>query len=229
MLWLFTDEKMVFDTSLDHLLTVSLYPYSTLCLFSFSPNFEKYFVNPLNDMLMRNSLICLLFFLSFLGKAQSTYQYSIAQDSAYIRNNYVKSEFMVKMRDGVQLLHRCMRPKTNQSNTQLSCKERRILATLTVPTNSKSVGPNPFMIRENYIVVYQDVRGRWASEGKFVEMTPHLDKKSSEKDIDESSDTYDTIDWLIKNIPNNNGKVGQWGISYPGFLLRLVRFHNILP
>jgi hypothetical protein len=130
---------MVFDTSLDHLLTVSLYPYSTLCLFSFSPNFEKYFVNPLNDMLMRNSLICLLFFLSFLGKAQSTYQYSIAQDSAYIRNNYVNLSLWSKCVMVFSFLHRCMRPKTNQSNTLLSCKERRILATLTVPTNSKSV------------------------------------------------------------------------------------------
>jgi hypothetical protein len=111
MLWLFTDIENVFVTFLDHLLTVSLYPYSTLCLFSFSPNFEKYFVNPLNDMLMRNSLICLLFFLSFLGKAQSTYQYSIAQDSAYIRNNYVKYEFMVKMRDGVQLFTQVYAPK----------------------------------------------------------------------------------------------------------------------
>ena len=169
-------------------------------------------------MLMRNSLIYLFCFLSFFVKAQSTYQYSVAQDSAYIRNNYVKSEFMVKMRDGVQLFTQVYAPK-DKSKLHPIIMQRTPYSCNPYGTDiyNKRIGPNPFMIRENYIVVYQDVRGRWASEGKFIEMTPHLDKKSSEKDIDESTDTYDTIEWLTKNIPNNNGKVGQWGISYPGF------------
>lgn len=63
----------------------------------------------------------------------------------------------------------------------------------------------------------QDVRGRFMSEGEFVNMTPHIDKKQSDTDIDESSDTYGTIEWLLQNIPNHNGKAGMWGISYPGF------------
>ena len=71
--------------------------------------------------------------------------------------------------------------------------------------------------RSMFIFVYQDVRGRYMSEGEFVNMTPHRAVKHGPQDIDESTDTYDTIDWLIKNIPNNNGKVGMWGISYPGF------------
>ena len=70
---------------------------------------------------------------------------------------------------------------------------------------------------EGWIFVRADVRGRYASEGLFVQMTPHIDDKLSDTDIDESSDTYDTIEWLVNNVPNNNGRVGIMGISYPGF------------
>jgi putative CocE/NonD family hydrolase len=81
-----------------------------------------------------------------------------------------------------------------------------------------AIGPNPSFLDAGYIIVYQDVRGCYMSEGKFVNMTPHRkDKKDPKRDIDESTDTYDTIDWLVKNVPNNNEKVGHWGISYPGF------------
>jgi len=65
--------------------------------------------------------------------------------------------------------------------------------------------------------VFQDVRGRYMSEGQFLEMRPHIDNKRSNKDVDDASDMYDTIDWLLKNSPNNNGNAGIWGISYPGF------------
>ena len=81
-----------------------------------------------------------------------------------------------------------------------------------------ALGPSPSCSRkEGYIFVYQDVRGRWMSEGEFVNMRPHNPQQEGPADIDESTDTYDTIDWLVKNVPNNNGKVGMWGISYPGF------------
>ena len=79
------------------------------------------------------------------------------------------------------------------------------------------LGPGKLFQNEPYIFVYQDVRGRYMSEGKFEEMTPHIKNKKSDKDVDESSDTYDTIEWLLKNVSNNNGKVGIYGISYPGF------------
>ncbi len=79
------------------------------------------------------------------------------------------------------------------------------------------VGPSSAFGKEGYIVAYQDVRGRWMSEGEFVNMRPHRDRKEKPTDIDESTDTYDTIDWLIKNVAGNNGRVGMWGISYPGF------------
>jgi len=78
------------------------------------------------------------------------------------------------------------------------------------------LGPNTDLMKEKYIVVYQDVRGRYKSEGSFREMTPAIDNKRSNKDVDESSDAYDTIEWLLKNT-KNNGRAGLWGISYPGF------------
>ena len=72
-------------------------------------------------------------------------------------------------------------------------------------------------MKEKYIFVYQDVRGRYMSEGVNLEVTPYIADKKNNKEVDESSDTYDTVDWLVKNIKNNNGRVGLYGISYPGF------------
>ncbi len=79
------------------------------------------------------------------------------------------------------------------------------------------LGPSSLFKDDEYIYVFQDVRGRYMSEGKFEEMTPNIAVKKTKKDTDESSDTYDTIEWLLANIKNNNGKVGIYGISYPGF------------
>ena len=81
----------------------------------------------------------------------------------------------------------------------------------------KQLGPSLDFDKAGYIFVFQDVRGRYMSEGTFVEMRPHIDNKKSKQDVDDSSDLYDTIDWLLKNVPNNNGNAGIWGISYPGF------------
>ena len=74
------------------------------------------------------------------------------------------------------------------------------------------------------------MRGRYLSEGEFIDVPPHKTHFSGPTDTDESTDTYDTIDWLIKHVPNNNGKVGQWGISYPGFYtaLGLINAHPAL-
>jgi len=80
-----------------------------------------------------------------------------------------------------------------------------------------NLGPSPLFGREGYIFAYQDVRGRWMSEGEFVQMRPHRANKKGDADIDESTDTWDTVDWLLKNVRGNNGKVGISGISYPGF------------
>ncbi|WP_461042308.1 CocE/NonD family hydrolase [Spirosoma harenae] len=168
-------------------------------------------------------LFIFLLLAPILALAQSIqpanpYPYTPAQDSAYTRENYQKTEFMVPMRDGTKLFTQIYAPKDQSvkhpiimQRTPYSCSPYG------VDIFRRRVGPNPFMLRDKYIVVYQDVRGRWASEGTFVEMTPHIDNKKGTADHDEASDTYDTIEWLLKNIPNHNGNVGQWGISYPGF------------
>jgi predicted acyl esterase len=82
----------------------------------------------------------------------------------------------------------------------------------------KSISPSETMMEEGYIVVYQDVRGRWMSDGLYDNMRAYILIKIK-TDVDEASDTYDTIDWLVKNTDHNNGNVGIWGISYPGFML----------
>jgi len=141
-----------------------------------------------------------------------------SQDSAYIRQNYTKMEKYITMRDGIRLFTSIYMPK-DQS------KKYPILMTRTPynvgpygeTTYRKTLGQNMLLARDGFIFVYQDVRGRWMSEGNFVDVRPDIDNKKSNKDVDESSDTYDTIDWLVKNLPNNNGKVGIEGISYPGF------------
>jgi putative CocE/NonD family hydrolase len=79
------------------------------------------------------------------------------------------------------------------------------------------LGPSELLERDGYIFVHQDVRGRWMSEGEWTDMRPHLPSKRGPRDVDEASDCYDSIDWLVKNVRNNNGRVGIWGISYPGF------------
>src|SRR5205823_948601 len=79
------------------------------------------------------------------------------------------------------------------------------------------LGPSPLFLKAGYIFANQDVRGKMKSEGKFVDMRPHNPDKKSTADADESSDAFDTIDWLVKNVPGHNGKVGVSGISYPGF------------
>ncbi|MES2647356.1 MAG: CocE/NonD family hydrolase [Bacteroidota bacterium] len=123
---------------------------------------------------------------------------------------------MIPMRDGVKLFTAIYIPRDTielhpilLSRTPYSCEP---YGETSYPFNFG----NSSFIKEKYIIVYQDVRGRYMSEGKFTEVTPHLPNKKG-NETDESSDAYDTIDWLLKNIKGNNGRVGIHGISYPGF------------
>lgn len=139
-------------------------------------------------------------------------------DSAYVRENYTKIERNIPMRDGIKLFTAIYIPK--HKGKKYPFMINRTPYTVSPYGEDKfktTLGPSPLFLREGFIFVYQDVRGKWMSEGEFVDVRPHLDQKKGKKDIDESSDTYDTIDWLIKNIPDNNGKAGIYGISYPGF------------
>jgi putative CocE/NonD family hydrolase len=139
-------------------------------------------------------------------------------DAQYIKDNYTKYEYQIPMRDGKKLFTSVYVPK-DQSKKYPIMMDRTpySVAPYGVDKYKTALGPSPLFTHDGYIFVYQDVRGRWMSEGVFREMTPELEVHKTNQDVDEGTDTYDTIDWLIKNIPNNTGKVGVWGISYPGF------------
>jgi putative CocE/NonD family hydrolase len=141
-----------------------------------------------------------------------------AQQPVNIKANYSKSEHMIAMRDGVKLFTAVYSPKdASQKYPILLSRTPYSCSPYGPDAYKETIGPSPLFAKEGYIVVYQDVRGAYMSEGAYVNMRPQNDHKNKPADIDESSDTYDTIDWLVKNIPNNNGRVGMWGISYPGF------------
>lgn len=143
----------------------------------------------------------------------------INQDSLWMRENYTKKEVYIPMRDGVKLFTTIYMPKDKS--------EKHPILMSRTPYSCAPYGEDKFLplwrshfntyLHEGYYFVTQDVRGRWMSEGTFVDVRPYNPNKKSKQDIDESSDTYDTIDWLVKNLENNNGNVGVLGISYPGF------------
>src|SRR5215211_5758462 len=136
--------------------------------------------------------------------------------AAYIKDNYTKREVAIPMRDGVKLFTAIYEPKdASQKYPILLNRTPYSVAPYGADKYRTSLGPDDLFAREGYIFVYQDVRGRLMSEGEFEDVRPHVPNKTG-KQIDESSDAYDTIDWLVKNVVNNSGRVGVYGISYPG-------------
>jgi len=137
----------------------------------------------------------------------------------YVRAHYTKYEFRIPMRDGKHLFTAVYVPKDTAAGPFPFLMDRTPYSVGPYGEDQypQRLGPSDEFEKAGYIFVYQDVRGRWMSEGDFIEMRPHIDDKKSPQDVDDASDTYDTIDFLLKNVPNNNGKVGIWGISYPGF------------
>lgn len=138
--------------------------------------------------------------------------------SSYVIDHFTKKEVSIEMRDGVKLHTTIYAPK-DESRTYPILLKRTPYSCQPYGANefASRIGPNNYMMKDGYIVVYQDVRGRWMSEGTYDNMRAYIPNKKTDQDIDESTDTFDTIDWLVKNIANNNGNVGTWGISYPGF------------
>lgn len=135
-----------------------------------------------------------------------------------VKTRFTKIERMIPMRDGTKLFTAIYIPKnTDKKYPILMVRTPYSCNPYGEDNYRRALGPTRLFGEDDYIYVYQDVRGRYMSEGKFKETTPHIANKKTAKDVDESSDTYDTIDWLLKNIANNNGKVGMYGISYPGF------------
>lgn len=135
---------------------------------------------------------------------------------AYILEHYEKHEYMIPMRDDVKLFTQVYTPRDEKQKYPFLLK-RTPYSTRYYSLNyfPSSLGPNSLYTKEGFIFVYQDVRGKFKSEGEFIVMKPYKPEKRSPRDTDESSDTFDTIEWLLKNIPNHNGRVGHWGISYP--------------
>ena len=140
--------------------------------------------------------------------------------AAEIRARYTKYEFRIPMRDGAKLFTAVYVPKDATPSKKYPFLIERTpysVGPYGADNYPKRLGPARSFVADGFIFVYQDVRGRFQSEGTFIEVTPHKEVKKGTQDVDESTDTYDTIDWLLKNVPNNNGKAGIYGISYPGF------------
>jgi len=144
--------------------------------------------------------------------------HALAQGLEYVKANYTKYEYRIPMRDGKRLFTAVYVPK-DQSRTWpiLMARTPYNVGPYGVDQYQSDLGPSPLAGKEGYIFVYQDVRGRWMSEGEFVNMRPHRPGKQGAAEIDESSDTWDAIEWLLAHVPGHNRKVGLWGISYPGF------------
>lgn len=136
----------------------------------------------------------------------------------YIRANYSKFEYRIPMRDGTKLFTCAYIPNELGDKTWplLLVRTPYSVGPYGLDQYKDKLGPSAEFEKEKFIFVFQDVRGRYMSEGEFVDMRPQ-NAGNGPKDIDESTDTYDTIEWLVKNVPRNNGKAGLWGISYPGF------------
>jgi putative CocE/NonD family hydrolase len=134
------------------------------------------------------------------------------------RIHYEKHERLIQMRDGVKLFTAIYSPReTAQDVPILLTRTPYGVAPYGESEYPTRLGPSARFARAGYIFAFQDVRGRYRSEGHFVHMTPFHKGKSNMTEVDESTDAYDTIDWLTKNVPRNNGRVGLYGISYPGF------------
>lgn len=149
-------------------------------------------------------------------------------DSLWFVTNYTKKEVLIPMRDGVKLFTSLYIPKNNTEKHPLLLTRTPYSCAPYGEANFSGMwrSPRKYFLQENYIIVQQDVRGRWMSEGTFVDVRPYNPNKQSKTDVDESSDTYDTIDWLTQNIDNNNGNVGVYGTSYPGFYAAMAALSN---
>ncbi|MFC4871602.1 CocE/NonD family hydrolase [Negadavirga shengliensis] len=162
---------------------------------------------------MKKIKICFLWILLVAGN-RTLY----AQNDHFVSDHYHKEEYAITMRDGIQLHTVVYSPKDKTTSYPILMQRTPYSAGPYGEGKMKSsLGPSPFLMHDGYIFVYQDVRGRWMSEGQYDNMRPTLAETNDPKAIDESTDTFDTIEWLLENIEHHNGRVGLWGISYPGF------------
>ncbi len=155
-----------------------------------------------------------------------------AQETAFnVKEHYDKAEYMVSMRDGNKLFTIVYAPKdTSQKYPVLLFRTPYSIRPYGKGKYRTLLGPSIEFDQDGYIFIFQDARGKFKSEGEFQVIKPLITEKKSPKDVDENTDTYDTIEWLLKSIPNHNGRVGQWGISYPGWetVMGMVDAHPAL-
>ncbi|MFO8147643.1 MAG: CocE/NonD family hydrolase [Gillisia sp.] len=174
--------------------------------------------------LMKTPLMFLIsLFLSVPLFSQTTQKFEVSE-------NYDKQEVYITMRDGVKLHTTIYSPKDTSKKYPIIMQRTPYSSRPYGEDQFRSlIGPNKYLMEEGNIIVYQDVRGRWMSEGTYDNMRAYIPNKKK-KQTDEASDTYDTIEWLIKNAKNNNGRVGTWGISYPGHyaLISSINAHPAL-
>ncbi|MEI9979123.1 MAG: CocE/NonD family hydrolase [Edaphobacter sp.] len=170
-------------------------------------------------MKIRLGLLACLF---VVGGLRMVAQAPVPNEEEFIKTHYGKYEYRIPMRDGAKLFVSVYVPVAGafkdagpypflMTRTPYSCGP---YGEDKMPTR---LGPSQELLESGYIFVCGDARGRYESEGVFLEMNPHIDDKKSNKDVDESTDMYDTVEFLLKHVENNNGRVGITGISYPGF------------
>jgi uncharacterized protein len=170
---------------------------------------------------MKSKIVVVLSLVMAVGRGALAQAPGTSQEE-FIKSHYAKFEYRIPMRDGVKLFVSVYTP---QAGAFKDAGPYPFLMTLTpyscgpygedkMPSR---LGPSMELLESGYIFVCGDARGRYESEGVFQEMNPHIDEKKSAKDVDESTDMYDTVEFLLKHVENNNGKVGIAGISYGGF------------
>jgi putative CocE/NonD family hydrolase len=160
--------------------------------------------------------------LLIAGRAVPAQAPAANPEEEFIKTHYTKYEYRIPMRDGVKLFVSVYTPDPGAFKDQgpypfLMTRTPYSCGPYGEDQMPKRVGVSQELLESGYIFVCGDARGRYESEGVFQEMNPHIDDKKSNKDVDESTDMYDTVEFLLKHVDNNNGKVGITGISYPGF------------
>jgi putative CocE/NonD family hydrolase len=149
---------------------------------------------------------------------------TLAQET--VRLQYEKQEYRIPMRDGVRLFTAVYTPRNRSRRYPILLKRTPYsVRPYGADEYPEQLGPSPHFDHEGYIFVLQDVRGCYMSEGNFVNMRPFLPQEHAETSADENTDTYDTIQWLLDHVSGHNGKVGMWGISYPGFYAAAGMIH----
>ena len=140
-------------------------------------------------------------------------------NAKWFKAHYTKAEYMIPMRDGVKLYTAVYTPKNKRAAHPILMMRTPYSCAPYGKKNSRFWQNKIYenYLRSEYILVFQDVRGRWMSEGEFINVPPYIENKQSATDIDEASDTYDTVEWLLRKLKHDNGRVGVYGNSYCGY------------